>query len=87
MSPGIMTEKQFQELQVQQREEKLKDLYPLDYLISVAAWNLAPKAVREELDPDDADRHQHHAQVDDITPVPAPVAARQPPQGHRQTFT
>jgi len=59
MSPGIMTEKQFQELQVQQREEKLKDLYPLDYLISVAAWNLATKAVREELDPDDITEESH----------------------------
>lgn len=57
--PGIMTKKQYQELKAKQREEKLKEHYPLDHLISVIAWELAPKDIREEHDPDDITEKAH----------------------------
>ena len=59
MLPSIMTERQYQELRDKQREEKIKEFYPLDFLISIAAWNLAPKDAREELDSDDITVDSH----------------------------
>lgn len=58
-SPGIMTVKQYKELQAKQREEKKKELHSLDFIISSAAWNLAPKNARKAFDPDDITIDSH----------------------------
>ncbi len=40
----------------------------------------------KELDPDDSDRHQHHAEMDDVAAVSTPVTLGKKPQGQRQNF-